>query len=221
MPLPLSCIYFSELRCSVINAGLSFIIAHCIRLTFVPILLSAITLAIPLGEMPSNTVILLIPGAFHTESAMDLLSGQLQQAGYSTHAMGLVTVNNAQLSIKDDIAAIRSELLDPLVEQQGRDVVLYLHSYAGFPGSTVIEGLSKAERTAKGQAGGIIGLIYQSAFTPKEGDTLLQLIGGSYPPWQDPNVCGYLSKSVGLGTNNGAGEKWSYHRDKPKANVLR
>ena len=78
-------------------------------------------------------------------------------------------------------------ILRPLIEQ-GKDVVLYLHSYAGFPGSSAIAGFSKAERSAAGLQGGIIGLIFQSAFVPKVGDTLLQMIGGNYGPWQDPHV---------------------------------
>ena len=151
-------------------------------------LLFTATFALPRrAAMPSNTAILLVPGAFHIESTMDLLGGQLQQAGYDTRAMGLVTVNNAHLTIKDDVAALQVKLLD-LIEQQGKDILLYLHSYAGMPGSTAIEGFSKAERAAKGQKGGIIGLIYQSAFTPQKGNTLVEMIGGSYAPWQDPNV---------------------------------
>lgn len=65
--------------------------------------------------------------------------------------------------------------------------MLYLHSYAGFPGSTAIAGVSKVERRAAGLQGGIIGLIFQSAFVPKVGNTLLKMIGGNYAPWQAPD----------------------------------
>ena len=143
--------------------------------------------------MSSNPTIILITGAFHVDSHMHFLSSQLEQDGYSTRTMGLVTVNNARLSVEDDVTALRTQLLIPLIKQQGKDVVLYLHSYAGIPGSTAIEGFSKAQRAAKGQKGGIIGLIYQSAFTPTEGRTLIQMIGGAYAPWQDPHVREYLS----------------------------
>ncbi|KAL8754212.1 MAG: hypothetical protein Q9199_004500 [Rusavskia elegans] len=91
-------------------------------------------------------------------------------------------------NVQDDVAALAGEVLHPLIEKQGKDVVLYLHSYAGFPGSAAIKGLSKTERLAAGKRGGILGLVYQSAFIPKPGDTLLQMIGGTYAPWQDPNT---------------------------------
>ncbi|KAL8688713.1 MAG: hypothetical protein Q9218_005447 [Villophora microphyllina] len=132
--------------------------------------------------------IVLIPGAFHLQPALDLLSEELKSSGFSTQSFRLVTVDQPKLSIQDDAAALATKVLLPLIEQQGKDVVLYLHSYAGFPGSTAIKGLSKAERLATGKPGGILGLIYQSAFIPLEGDTLLQMIGGKYAPWQDPNT---------------------------------
>ncbi|KAL8722857.1 MAG: hypothetical protein Q9225_000744 [Loekoesia sp. 1 TL-2023] len=135
----------------------------------------------------SNPTIVLVPGAFHVDSAMDVLGAQLEQGGYNTRSMGLSTVNRAGLTVKDDALALLTELLDPLIVKEGKDVVLYLHSYAGFPGSAAIAGLSKQERSAKGQKGGIVGLIYQSAFCPTQGDTLLKMIGGNYAPWQDPD----------------------------------
>ena len=142
---------------------------------------------VPLPNMPSQTIVL-VPGAFHVDSSMDVLVAQLELKGYNTRTLGLITVNKPQVSVDEDTKALAEGILTPLIEQQGKDVVLYLHSYAGFPGSAAIAGLSKAERAAKGQQGGIIGLIYQSAFVPKPGNTLLQMIGGSYTPWQDPDV---------------------------------
>ena len=139
-----------------------------------------------LFNMPSLTVVL-VPGAFHVGSAIDILGVQLQQKGYNTRTWGLKTVNRPNVSVGEDSMLLAEEILEPLMEQ-GKDVVLYLHSYAGFAGSAAIAGFSKAERSAKGLQGGIIGLIFQSAFVPKVGDTLLQMIGGNYAPWQDPDV---------------------------------
>lgn len=132
--------------------------------------------------------IVLVPGAFHVVSAMDLLSEQLKEAGFSTHSFGLITVGQAQLTAQDDAAAFTTEVLLPLIEGDGKDIVLYLHSFAGFVGSAAIQGLSKAERLAAGKHGGILGLIYQSAFIPKVGDTMLQILGGQYQHWQVPDV---------------------------------
>ena len=136
--------------------------------------------------MPALTVVL-VAGAFHVDSVMDVLGAQLQQKGYNTRTWGLKSVNKPDVSVSQDSVLLAEGILEPLMEQ-GKDVVLYLHSYAGFPGSAAIAGLSKAERNAKGLQGGIIGLIFQSAFVPKVGDTLLEMIGGNYAPWQDPDV---------------------------------
>lgn len=109
--------------------------------------------------------------------------------------MTLKTVDTPGLSINEDTTALRMELLDPLIEQQGRHAVLYLHSYAGFPGSAAICGLSQQQRSTQGKKGGIIGLVYQSAFIhlliiPKQGSSLVEMIGGSYAAWQSPDMCG-------------------------------
>ena len=137
--------------------------------------------------MPDLTIVL-VPGAFHVDSAMDILGGLLQRQGFNTRTWGLKTVNMPNVSVEEDTKLMVNGILEPLIVEQGKDVLLYLHSYAGFPGSSAIAGLSKAERSAKGEQGGIIGLIYQSAFIPQPGATLLQMIGGVYAPWQDPNV---------------------------------
>ena len=137
--------------------------------------------------MTALTVVL-VPGAFHVASVMDILGGQLQGKGYETRTWGLKTVNQPNISVEEDAKLLAEGVLVPLIEQQGRNVVFYLHSYAGFPGSIAIAGFSKTERKAKGQQGGVIGLIYQSAFIPEPGNTLLQMIGGDYAPWQDPDV---------------------------------
>ena len=139
-------------------------------------------------KMNALPTIVLVPGAFHLQPAMDIFSYQLRKMGYDTQSFGLATVNSPKLTIQDDVAALVEKVLYPLIEMEGKDVLLYLHSYAGFPGSAAIEGYSKAERRAEGKRGGIIGLIYQSAFIPTQGDSLLQMIGGQYAPWQDPNV---------------------------------
>ena len=135
----------------------------------------------------SALAVVLVPGAFHVGSVMNILGAQLQQKGYNTRTWGLKTVDKPNVSVGEDSMMLAKGILEPLIAQ-GKDVVLYLQSYAGFPGSAAIAGLSKAERSAKGLQGGIIGLIFQSAFVPKVGDTLLKMIGGNYAPWQDPDV---------------------------------
>ena len=132
--------------------------------------------------------IVLISGAFHVDSVMHILSGELQRRGYNTRTQDLISVNNRTVSVDRDTQALRENILIPLVIEQRKDIVVFCHSYAGFPSSGAIGGLSKAERLSKGLPGGIIGLIYLTAFIPPAGKTLLQMIGGDFAPWQEVNV---------------------------------
>ncbi|KAL8925533.1 MAG: hypothetical protein Q9208_003424 [Pyrenodesmia sp. 3 TL-2023] len=150
-------------------------------------------------KMTSAPTIVLVPGAFHVDSSFDVFGAELEKAGVNTRSFGLVTVNHAGLTVKDDVQALLTEILNPLIIREGKDVVMYLHSYAGFPGSAAIAGLSKQERSAKGEKGGVVGLIYQSAFCPTPGDTLLAMIGGNYAPWQSPDVSPLPTCPLNLG----------------------
>jgi hypothetical protein len=46
----------------------------------------------------------------------------------------------------------------------GRDVVLVLHSYGGWPGICAVVGLDKAARMAAGESTGIVELVFIAAF---------------------------------------------------------
>ena len=134
----------------------------------------------------SKPVFVLVPGAFHLEGCLDPLAKHINEAGYKTKTTTLKSVGNADKTLTDDIAHLRDDVLLPLVESE--DVVLVIHSYAGFPGSAAIKGLGKKDRQAKGLKGGILGVIYMCAFIPKEGDHLKGMIGGQWAPWQVPDV---------------------------------
>ncbi|KAL9036130.1 MAG: hypothetical protein Q9180_004477 [Flavoplaca navasiana] len=88
------------------------------------------------------------------------------------------TVNQPKLEVQDGVTALASQILHRHVEEQGKDLVLYLHSYTGFSRSTPIKGLSKTERLAAGKRGGILGLINLLLSLSRQ--TLLQMIGGNY-----------------------------------------
>ncbi|KAL9124139.1 MAG: hypothetical protein Q9217_006506 [Psora testacea] len=138
--------------------------------------------------MTTSPTIVMVPGGYHVDSCMNLLGAELQKRGYNTRTWQLISVNKPNVSVEDDVKAFVEGLLFPLIEEQAKDVVLYLHSYAGLPGSGAIAGLSKAERMAKHKRGGVMGLIYLSAFIPRSGDTILQMSGGKYPSWQNTDV---------------------------------
>ena len=84
--------------------------------------------------------------------------------------------------------SIQQQLLQPLVEK-GTDILLVCHSFAGYSGGAAALGYSKKERTAMGQFGGIVGLVFISAFLAYEGAVpLSRLPNGCWPSAYDVDV---------------------------------
>lgn len=122
--------------------------------------------------------IVLIPGAWHSGDAYDTLLPFLQQNGYSTTALTLPSVGAEPplTKIEPEITHIRNAIL-PILDR-GEDVVVVLHSYAGFAGTASLKGLSKSERQAAGLSGGIIALVYIAAWMIDEGESVRGSGGG-------------------------------------------
>ena len=59
---------------------------------------------------------------------------------------------------------------------QGKDVILVGHSYAGLPMTECTKGLSKGERTSQGKSGGIVHLAYIAALVPAVGHSAFALL---------------------------------------------
>ena len=69
--------------------------------------------------------------------------------------------------MRDDIAAIRSTIAD-LVDQ-GKDVMLVLHSAGGFLGSNAAEGLDVQTRQKTGLKGGVAKIVFLTGAVFPEG----------------------------------------------------
>ena len=63
-----------------------------------------------------------------------------------------------------------------------------MHSYGGFSGPVAANALSKTEMDAKGESGGIIGMIMMAAFVVKEGVSLISRLPGQKYTWIVPDV---------------------------------
>ena len=88
--------------------------------------------------------------------------------------------------------AIRS-LLKKLVEEDGKKVVLAPHSYGGVPGCQTVSGLERSKRQAKGNAGGIIHVLFIAALLVEQGQAMVDAIeGGKTPSWAIFKVRGHL-----------------------------
>lgn len=129
--------------------------------------------------------IVLVPGAFGTPAGFDKLAKHLHAAGFSTHGAAYPSCNPADpaaASSAKDISFVRDEVLLPLLDA-GRDLVVLVHSYGGVVGGGAAKGLDKASRAAAGQKGGVVGLIYVVGNITLEGESLLEAVGGAYPPF--------------------------------------
>lgn len=113
---------------------------------------------------PKPTV-LLTPGAWHSPAYFAAYRSALKAHDYPTVAINMPSVNAdpALQSHDDDTSAIRHKLTT-LIDEQGKNVILAMHSYSGIPGSDAAEGLGHAERRAAGKRGGIVLLVYICAY---------------------------------------------------------
>jgi hypothetical protein len=158
------------------------------------LLLVAPSIQSPPPKNMSKPTIVLVPGAWHQPAHYSALIGMLESASYEVVTEKLPSVDSStptQQSVPNDATFIEKHLLRPLVDQ-GKDILLLMHSYGGCPGADAAKGYSKKERTVAGKKGGIIGLVFMAAFLANEGDSLLsKLPNQEYDPWVVWNVIIY------------------------------
>lgn len=138
----------------------------------------------------SKPTILIVPGAWQLVASYKPFAELLTKAGYENQVVKLPSTGGTELpltGLPEDIAAIRAAL-EPLVEA-GKDVVLLTHSAGGVSGSAALKGLDAKTRKAAGQPGGVVRIIYMSAFMVPKGSSLMDLLGGQPLPWMVLEVC--------------------------------
>ena len=80
-----------------------------------------------------------------------------------------------------DADAVRDAIL-PLLDED-KDVLVIAHSYGGIPAGGAAYGLSTGQRKKEGKKGGVIGLVYISAFVVPGNVSLLTVMGGKHAPY--------------------------------------
>ncbi|TVY93981.1 hypothetical protein LAWI1_G000676 [Lachnellula willkommii] len=134
----------------------------------------------------SNPTIVFFAGAFADPSCFDRIVPHFHKAGYPTVYASTPSLNPSDLSsasCANDVSETRRNVLLPLIEEQHKDVIVFTHSYGGIVGGAAAAGLSKVARASNNQEGGVIGLIYLVGNIVSEGESLLQAVGGAYPPF--------------------------------------
>ncbi|KAJ6114159.1 hypothetical protein N7512_007604 [Penicillium capsulatum] len=109
----------------------------------------------------------------------------LAAAGHDVRYAGYPSLDPADPTTTDcqaDTDAI-TNTLRPIVEE-GKDVLLLQHSYAGMPGAAAAVGLGKVQRHQEGKAGGVIGLVFIGAFVVPEGLRMVRFLRLDHILWQ-------------------------------------
>ena len=117
----------------------------------------------------SKPTFLLVPGAWHKPDIYSTVANMLREHGYPAVELPLPSAGAMppHMNFDADVESIRACITE-LVEE-GKDVVLVVHSYTGMPGAEACKGLGKQERQHKGLKGGIIRLVFIMAYAMDEG----------------------------------------------------
>lgn len=128
-------------------------------------------------------VIIFVPGAFSRPSDYDLVSGPLREAGYEVHVVHhpsspdvLVNPTPSMYDDADNIHRLAETLAD-----EGKDVVIVMHSYGGLPGTQACEGLSRPERLRASKPGGVVRLLYVGAAIAPVGSSMAGVLRTGMP----------------------------------------
>ncbi|KAI1086143.1 alpha/beta-hydrolase [Rostrohypoxylon terebratum] len=116
----------------------------------------------------SKPVFVLLHGAWHSPQCWSSLISELEKAEYRAVAPALPSTGSTPPTPDwaGDIEIIRKTVTDLIQEH---DVVVVAHSFSGMTAGTALEGLGKETAASRGLKGGVVRLIYITAFLVPEG----------------------------------------------------
>lgn len=125
--------------------------------------------------------IFLVPGAWHEPDCWDAVTLQLEEYGYPFSTVQLLSSGGEpSTSVAEDASHIQKSISK--LADAGKDIILVMHSYGGIAGTESAKGLLKKDRQAEGKLGGIISLVYVTAFLLPPQTSLASFLG-FMPPW--------------------------------------
>ncbi|KAK0744968.1 Alpha/beta hydrolase fold-1 [Apiosordaria backusii] len=116
----------------------------------------------------AKPVFVLLHGAWHSPSCWGRVIAELEKAGYEAVAPALPSSGSTPPTPdwSKDVELIR-QTVSALVKEN--DVVVVTHSFSGMTGGTALEGLDKETCISQGLRGGVVRLVYMTAFIVPEG----------------------------------------------------
>ncbi|KAJ7680611.1 Alpha/beta hydrolase fold-1 [Mycena polygramma] len=130
-------------------------------------------------ESPTKPSFVLVPGVYHTQIHIQSLVDALHAKGHDAEVIAHPTLVQATTAAPNADAANIRQVLEKLVVTQQKDIILFCHSYGGFPGSQSVNGLERSARAKGGEKGGVLKVIYLSAMVPPEGESVMQIMAGA------------------------------------------
>ncbi|OJJ30159.1 hypothetical protein ASPWEDRAFT_45722 [Aspergillus wentii DTO 134E9] len=134
---------------------------------------------------PSSPTIVIVPASFCPSSFYSAVSGALQDHGLETVVGTLQSTalepSGKAATMQDDSTYFRQIISD--LAHQEKEIVLVAHSYGGIVATECSQGLSRTERQASGQKGGIIQLVYMACIVPRAGHSLQDNMGDLLPDY--------------------------------------
>ncbi|XHF96385.1 hypothetical protein AWENTII_000022 [Aspergillus wentii] len=141
------------------------------------------------------TSLVFAPGAWYPPTAFDPIIHKLRPLGYACQTIAFPSIQQAPIveDLQLDIAAVRTAVED--AADAGQEVMVIAHSWAGLPVNSALDGLSREERQKTGKPGGVVRLLFLSAFLPDVGQSLIGAFGGTPPPWYIRDANGTVTAS--------------------------
>lgn len=133
----------------------------------------------------SLPTILLVPGAFTNPSCYDFVLPHLERNGYPVVVASLPSSDPEkpkEHTAASDGRFLLEKYLLPLINE-GREVVVFAHSFGATSLSGADQKLSRQQRSQSDLSGGILGLIYISFAMCTDGQSQLEYLGGTWPPF--------------------------------------
>ena len=144
-----------------------------------------------------SPVLVIVPGSFAPAALYHPFIAHLTSSAVGFPDVRVITTptvgrrpnQTVAATMSDDAAAIVG-FVQPILDEEDRDVILMPHSYGGVPTSQAMEKLSRKNRPDGKRA--VEKIVYCTAVVLPEGASNMAMSGGTLPDWVKIDVSSIL-----------------------------
>ncbi|KAF7939178.1 uncharacterized protein EAE97_007259 [Botrytis byssoidea] len=125
----------------------------------------------------TKPTLILLSGSWHNPQNYLKLVSALSTYSYDLLIPSLPSMNGAQPPTADlytDTDFVRSYISD--LVSQGKHIIVLMHSYGGQVGTNALTEFAVSTRKSQGLSGGVVHLLYISAFMMLEGESMMDKV---------------------------------------------